>query len=341
MTAKKAPCIDVRTDVHKDERFAMLGDLAGYNRYEAIGRMHALWSWCRDRGLQDTIDDVDGYAVSEPVVRRFLGPDGVAAILADGCDELALAVRIAGGLLYLRGTSEYVAAARAHAITSRAGGRARAEAGRDQSGRYVGSTTDVQPGSHPKATQTPPAKPAEAHPSPASSLFPLPSCQSQNTHTPRAIPPVQGSTWKRHESWWLFMLAAHGRLRAKGIVKPNEPELAKHPHEQWLSGCERYLRDGGYDEASVDAKMRHVVLVYEAEAETLGHPKFFKPAIIWDATRPDRFPRKVDTTIEEARATRGGRPARAGPRRAGESIGAAAPRSDHPDSPTLKSFGEL
>jgi hypothetical protein len=38
LTAKKAPCVDMKTDVHKDPRFEVLGELAGYNKYEAIGR---------------------------------------------------------------------------------------------------------------------------------------------------------------------------------------------------------------------------------------------------------------------------------------------------------------
>ena len=101
------------------------------------------------------------------------------------------------------------------------------------------------------------------------------------------------------------MLDAHDRLRLptadRPAIKPGAPDLAKHPHEQQLHACERYLREAGYDDAGVDAKMRHVVLVYEAEAERLQHLDFFKPALIWDTTRADRFPRKVDTSLEEAR----------------------------------------
>ena len=142
------------------------------------------------------------------------------------------------------------------------------------------------------------------------------------------------------------MLAAHDRLRkptaTRAAIKPNTPDLAKHPNEQALAACERYLRDGGYDDAGIDAKMRHVVLVYEAEAEALEHLDFFKPAIIWDTTRPDRFPRKVDTSLEEAR--RGGgapRARRAGPRKAGDLIGAASPRTDHPVGDRLIPINEL
>jgi hypothetical protein len=86
--------------------------------------MHALWSWCTDRGLKDAPDDCDGYAVSlRPMVRRFPRTARRVAILADDCDEFALAERRDDGLLYLRGTSEYVAARRANQRSARAGRR--------------------------------------------------------------------------------------------------------------------------------------------------------------------------------------------------------------------------
>ena len=193
---KKAPCIDVRTDVHKDERFKTLAELAGHvNYYESLGRMHALWSWCRDRGLKDTREGLDGYVVHEAIVRRFIGPNGGVAILAviegQPIDDLALAVRLEDGMLYLRGTSEYVAAARAHAATSSAGGRARAEQARsngerDRTGRFVSEPTNVQP----EPSREPAAQPAASQQTPASSssLSPLPPSQSQTSHAPRAIP---------------------------------------------------------------------------------------------------------------------------------------------------------
>ena len=126
------------------------------------------------------------------------------------------------------------------------------------------------------------------------------------------------------------MLEAHDRLRAKGI-KPSTPDLAKHPNELMLVGCERFLAAGGYDEDGIDAKMRHVVLVNELEAERLHHLDYFKPAIIFDTVRADRFPRKVDTSLEEA--SRAAAPKnRAGPRSSSALIGAALPRNDHPES---------
>jgi hypothetical protein len=135
---KQAPCVDLRTDVHKDERFNALALIAGFpgGRFEAIGRMHALWSWCVDRVLRDAPDDSDGYVVSSGVVRQFLGQSGEMALLAEGCDELALGILISPGRYYLKGTSKYVSARRQLAATAKSGGESRAAAFR-QNGKYV------------------------------------------------------------------------------------------------------------------------------------------------------------------------------------------------------------
>jgi hypothetical protein len=345
MTApRKAPCVDVRTDVHKDVRFEVLGELAGYNRYEALGRLHALWSWCVDRGLQDAPEDSDGYVVSDAVVRRFLGPNGITAILGDGCDEFALGERRADGRIYLRGTSEYVSDRRSRAVVASAGGQARAASAppREQ-GRFVSTPTIDQPEHQQPASNPPAVEPAATQPTPASSPSPSPSpSEIQNTLTPRAI--GGDGRFQRHKAWWACMLAAHDRLRKptakRAAIKPNTPDLAKHPNERQLAECERFLREGGYDDAGIDAKMRHVVLVYEAEAERLETLDYFKPAIIWDTTRADRFPRKVDTSLEEARGDVT-RASRAGPRRAGDLIGSATPRTDHPEGDRLLDFSEF
>lgn len=169
--SKRAPYVAVRTDVVKDEAFAMLADLAGCNWDEAFGRWFRLCAFCRDRGLRDAPDGCRGYAVHDAVVRRFLGPRGVEAILGDDCDALALGERFGDGLIYLRGTSETVAALRAHAATSAAGGVARACGNRDTLGRFsteesVAETTLIQP----EATQTLPCTPPESSVPPSSFL---------------------------------------------------------------------------------------------------------------------------------------------------------------------------
>jgi uncharacterized phage protein (TIGR02220 family) len=184
-TPKRAPCVNLRTDVHKDERFAALAQIAGFSRYEAVGRMHALWSWCIDRGLRDAPDGCDGYVVSAGVVRQFLGQSGEMALTAEGCDELALGVQVSSGRYYLRGTSEYVQARRQLVATSTAGGQARSRAER-QKGRFVGNATIDQPA----ASRTPADSPADSSPQPAdipaetpagTSVLPSSFFQEENT----------------------------------------------------------------------------------------------------------------------------------------------------------------
>jgi hypothetical protein len=109
VSKRRRPFVAVETDVVKDESFAVLGDVCGYNRDEALGRIVRLWAWCADRKLQDAPAGCPGYAVSEGVIVRFLGPDGVRGILGDGVAEFALGERW-GDLIYLRGTDATVAA---------------------------------------------------------------------------------------------------------------------------------------------------------------------------------------------------------------------------------------
>jgi hypothetical protein len=150
--SKRAPFIALYTDVLKDEALHMLADTAGYNRFEALGRISALWMWCRDRGLEDAPADSDYYAVSEAVVRRLLGPAGVDGILGGGCDELALGIRFRDGLIQLRGTQHDVARLRELSRTRQAGGRARAGGERDGMGRF-GTPPHEEPVSQPTSIQ--------------------------------------------------------------------------------------------------------------------------------------------------------------------------------------------
>lgn len=183
---KRAPCVDMRTDVHKDERFSALADIAGFpgGRYEAIGRMHALWSWCVDRKLQDAPADSDGYVVSAGVVMRFLGQSGVMALLAEGCDELALGVEIERGKYYLRGTSEYVSALRGLNKSAVAGGKARTSGASRDNGKFVAENTNA-PAVTSRGTSCPPAvhQPSPAVTPAVTSVLPLSSLLSPTDHT--------------------------------------------------------------------------------------------------------------------------------------------------------------
>jgi hypothetical protein len=101
------------------------------------------------------------------------------------------------------------------------------------------------------------------------------------------------------------MLEASGRLATMGISF-GATDLPKAPagvNEQNMNRVERQLLDGGLTPAEVDAKMRHIVLVCEAEAIRERHRRWFKPALIWD---PERAARSADTSLEEAARPRAG-----------------------------------
>ncbi|HEU4727651.1 MAG TPA: hypothetical protein VFT22_07175 [Kofleriaceae bacterium] len=154
----RAPFVAIRTDIRKEERILIIADIGGYNRHEAIGRLVDLWAWCTDRGIADAPEDCDGYAVSDAVVCRFLGPAGVQAILGNDCDEFALGERRPDGLIYLRGTSDTVSRLRALRNSASAGGIARATTKNVErkSGRFVGKKTK-RPAGHQPATSDSPA----------------------------------------------------------------------------------------------------------------------------------------------------------------------------------------
>lgn len=176
----RAPFVAVRTDIRKEERVLVIADIAGYSRHEALGRLIDMWSWCTDRGLDDAPDDCEGYAVSDAVVRRFMGLRGVEALLGNDCDELALGSRRSDGLIYLRGTSDTVSRLRALRSSASAGGRARSEVsqskGRD--GRFVGKRTKAPAGRVPSTSQTGAVnQPASSQPPASSSEIPDPRSQ--------------------------------------------------------------------------------------------------------------------------------------------------------------------
>lgn len=107
-----------------DFRFEMLGELAGYDRYSALGRMAHLWSTCTDRETD---------VLSEGLVRACLGPRGVDAIVAAELGE-----RVEGGIRVKGAGPERIGWLGDHRARSVAGGRARAaSAARAAGGRFT------------------------------------------------------------------------------------------------------------------------------------------------------------------------------------------------------------
>lgn len=191
----RAPFVAMMTDLRKDDRVEVIAEMTGFDRDAVLGKLFRLWAWCTDRGLEDAPEDCDGYAVPERVIRQFLGEGGVAAILGDGCDELALGVRRADGLIYLRGTHETVSRLRGLRATAVAGGEgAHASNKRNGAGRFVRNQQIVQPTVQPDSSRIPADGPAElqldaSREPAASSDLPqttdLPECVSPRA---RAIP---------------------------------------------------------------------------------------------------------------------------------------------------------
>ena len=108
----------VRIDANAfaDERFELLGELAGYNRHEALGRVARLWSYCTDKETD---------LVEETIVRAYLGASGVDAICGAGLAERE------GGMVRIRG-GERLFWLRDKRKAGSSGGKARASKSKQQ-----------------------------------------------------------------------------------------------------------------------------------------------------------------------------------------------------------------
>lgn len=140
--------VRIEAAAFSDQRYELLGQLAGYDRFAALGRMAYLWSACTDRGVDH---------VSEAIVRACLGPAGVEAILGAELGE-----RAEEGGIRVKGASEdrigwYVEGARTRrALAQRAGQARAASAQRDQHGRMIAQpATSGPPADHQRKVQRP------------------------------------------------------------------------------------------------------------------------------------------------------------------------------------------
>jgi transcriptional regulator with XRE-family HTH domain len=116
-----AAAVRIEAMAFADERIELLGDLAGYNRHEALGRLARLWSYCTDK--ETDIAD-------EAIIRAHLGLRGVEALTGCGLGEQTPdGIRLRGGerLFWLRDKREngrkggQTRAAKAAAATSNTG----------------------------------------------------------------------------------------------------------------------------------------------------------------------------------------------------------------------------
>lgn len=294
-TAKRAPCVNMRTDVHKDERFAALADIAGMQggRYEAIGRMHGLYSWCVDRKLRDAPDDSDGYVVSAAVICRFLGSSGVIALLAEGCDELALGKEIGTGRYYLRGTSEYVSTMRGLNRSAVAGGKSQSGNAPRVDGKFVAKHTIT---------------PAVTH---LLTSGPVPADQPEATCQPAVTSALPFTLYRKEEE-----AAASPPAQPALDLEPKPPKQLP-AHAPAVDAFDRYFRST-HDGACPTWDAKHVGMVKTLVAKTScsevvrrienlsnGPPKF--PPQPWDLkTFVGNFDNCAALTRPDAQDQRGG-----------------------------------
>lgn len=138
-------------------RFEVLGQVAGYNALEALGRWARAGSECTER---------QGYVLSEPLVVALFGPRGVEALLAA---ELAEPTESGLRMLEMDGDIEWygdIASKRRRAGQARA-----ANAQRDDRGRLLPSS---KPSTAPARAGVLDQHPTSTAPAQSSSLAPVP-----------------------------------------------------------------------------------------------------------------------------------------------------------------------
>lgn len=124
MTRVSASPVRVDEQAFGDPRIAMVGELAGYNAFEALGRMTHLWRWCTQRQT---------HVVTEATVRVMLGANGVDALIGSELGE-----RVPEGIR-IRGTGGRIEWPTELAEKRRVAGEASATRQRDKRGRLLPS----------------------------------------------------------------------------------------------------------------------------------------------------------------------------------------------------------
>lgn len=160
--------VRIESAAFSDPRIDLLGQLAGYSRYEALGRLAHLWSACTEKQL---------HVASESLVRACIGPAGVQHML-----DSEMAERVDGGLR-IKGTDGRIewlgdlSSKRQHAGRERA-----AKAARDARGRLLSSTPPAHAGHAGPSTSSTHQHPSSTPPAQSSALTPT----STSTNTPVA-----------------------------------------------------------------------------------------------------------------------------------------------------------
>lgn len=284
-----------------DERMELLGELAGYNRHEALGRIARLWSYCTDKETD---------LVEETIIRAHMGLRGVEAIVGAGLAESTPeGVRLRGGerLFWLREKRE----------NARKGGRAKAAK------RERGKSDEKDPIATPESAYSSASglAIAKANPCPIVIATVTGTYVPDKTTTPPAgmgahaygpeepqASPGNGLYGRVYEHW----AATIARVVPPGQVRVLGPQNVLHE----IRECLNHKRVHGAPEADVLRAIDILAVESQARAEAgeakpwWALEKAWSPGVLREALTT------VDAVEARTRATRG----RSGPR------GRGAPR---------------
>lgn len=320
------PRVNLEDEAFSDQRIELLGQLCGYNRFEALGRMAHLWRICTQRSQ---------YVVSPAIVAACLGAAGPEAIVtAELGEPVDDGIRV-------KGTDGRIEWVQQHSSTKQAAGQKRAQnAPRDARGRLLPRSAGP---AHPAdIQQAPPAQPAESSAllsgsdlSGSGSLppeLPDPRGDRSGDRAPRVVAVIPARTRaddrrKLFGESWLYAARKHRELRAEGI-DPHARDCwgampsASSAEAQALFARIDELTEGDapdWEAAAATIRNRIDVAAAEARAARPAHLRFFIPARIW---HPDSFAIGAALSPEQAAQPR------------------ASPRAAPPPEPTrrIKTF---
>lgn len=242
-----AASVRIEDEAFSDARLELLGEIAGYNRFEALGRMAHLWRVCTQRQL---------HVVSDAIVNACLGPKGADALIASELGESAEGgIRVRGTI----GRIEWLEGLRAR---SRRGGEANASrlaSQKEATRKPEGSHTASQNEASRKAKRSPPS------PAPA---------PSKSEISPEAPADWGARAGKAAELIWYEHCDRHAAMF------PNaQPRLLRLPTTQGFREIRARLEDyaplGEIGLAQFEADARHVIAVQEADAKAKLDARYF------------------------------------------------------------------
>jgi hypothetical protein len=291
--------VRITSDDLGDGRIELLGGLAGYNRYEALGRLTHLRATCIARGSA---------IVSEASVRGFLGPEGVEALVGAELGEV-----VEGGVLVYE-TEAPIERARKLRANAAAGGRAKAsnrlatakqmlEVCKESASPELTVCQDL-------ASETP------AHARPESEISdPDLRSGSQSSLSRAHDPPAIRRRRELGDDLWLQHQSLRARLHVElGCAGPCRPLQPMDTGRAMLA--ERITELGAKELSAAREACEYVLSMAEQEAKARGTTQYLDGQL-W---RRDRFERLSHAVPEHF--------ARAGPRRSGDiRTGAVAPGS--------------